>query len=173
MIFQMGWNIVLQFKYVYFLKGAIVNKLISKWNWVIKYSNINYINLLTLIFQIYYWEGIYCAFQDKKIQRYIEVSKLYFVNFRSGKKSLCNESISAKKNGRLSLSAVPPPIPMSPIVEKMEGLKAIRNRSNSLRLGRLAFYRHLEKVETMRSFWELKHEEMERGQQQVTCSHRR
>ncbi|TWW58297.1 hypothetical protein D4764_07G0010160, partial [Takifugu flavidus] len=85
----------------------------------------------------------------------------------SGKKSICNESVSAKKNGRLSLSAIPPPIPMSPIVEKMEGLKAIHNRSNSLRLGRLAFYRHLEKVETMRSFWELKHVEMERGQQQV------
>ncbi|XP_056893692.1 myosin light chain kinase 3 isoform X2 [Takifugu flavidus] len=85
----------------------------------------------------------------------------------SGKKSICNESVSAKKNGRLSLSAIPPPIPMSPIVEKMEGLKAIHNRSNSLRLGRLAFYRHLEKVETMRSFWELKHVEMERGQQQT------
>lgn len=59
---------------------------------------------------------------------------------------------------------------MSPIVEKMEGLKAIRNRSNSLRLGRLAFYRHLEKVETMRCFWELKHVELEGGNQQVTCS---
>ncbi|XP_055020991.1 myosin light chain kinase family member 4 isoform X2 [Boleophthalmus pectinirostris] len=56
---------------------------------------------------------------------------------------------------------------MSPIVEKMEGLKAIRNRSNSLRLGRLAFYRHLEKVETMRCFWELKHVELEGGSQQV------
>lgn len=59
---------------------------------------------------------------------------------------------------------------MSPIVEKMEGLKAIRNRSNSLRLGRLAFYRHLEKVETMRSFWELKHVELEGGKLQVTCT---
>lgn len=87
-------------------------------------------------------------------------------NFRSDKKTLCNESVSGK-NTRFS-SAVPPPIPMSPIVEKMEGLKAIRNRSNSLRLGRLAFYQHLEKVETMRSFWELKHEEMEGGKQQVT-----
>lgn len=57
---------------------------------------------------------------------------------------------------------------MSPIIERMEGLKAIRNRSNSLRLGRLAFYRHLEKVETMRSFWELKHVELEQGKQQVT-----
>ncbi|XP_053705824.1 myosin light chain kinase family member 4-like [Synchiropus splendidus] len=65
------------------------------------------------------------------------------------------------KSARLSVWAVPPPIPMSPIVEKMEGLKAIRNRSNSLRLGRLAFYRHLEKVETMRCFWELKHVELE------------
>lgn len=81
---------------------------------------------------------------------------------------MCNEPASGKKNIKLP-SAVPPPIPMSPIVEKMEGLKAIRNRSNSLRLGRLAFYRHLEKVETMRSFWELKHVEMERGKQQVTC----
>ena len=62
---------------------------------------------------------------------------------------------------------------MSPIVEKMEGLKAIRNRSNSLRLGRLAFYRHLEKVETMRSFWELKHVELEGGQQQVARSRTR
>lgn len=59
---------------------------------------------------------------------------------------------------------------MSPIVEKMEGLKAIRNRSNSLRLGRLAFYRHLEKVETMRCFWELKHVELEGRNQQVTCT---
>ncbi|CAF92877.1 unnamed protein product [Tetraodon nigroviridis] len=85
----------------------------------------------------------------------------------SGKKPVCNESLSAKKNGKIPFTAVPPPIPMSPIVEKMEGLKAIRNRSNSLRLGRLAFYRHLEKVETMRSFWELKHVELEGGQQQV------
>ncbi|KAF7651139.1 hypothetical protein LDENG_00115680 [Lucifuga dentata] len=83
----------------------------------------------------------------------------------SHKKSQCNESVS-KKNG-VSSSRMPPPIPMSPIVEKMEGLKAIRNRSNSLRLGRLAFYRHLEKVETMRSFWELKHVELEGGNQQV------
>ncbi|TKS74949.1 hypothetical protein D9C73_009038 [Collichthys lucidus] len=85
----------------------------------------------------------------------------------SDKKTLCNESVSGKKNGKLQSSAVPPPIPMSPIVEKMEGLKAIRNRSNSLRLGRLAFYRHLEKVETMRCFWELKHVELEGGNQQV------
>eukprot|EP00064_Thunnus_orientalis_P007659 superscaffoldBa00000864_g7681 len=88
----------------------------------------------------------------------------------SDKKTPCNESVSGKKNGKLQPSAVPPPIPMSPIVEKMEGLKAIRNRSNSLRLGRLAFYRHLEKVETMRCFWELKHVELEGGNQQVTHS---
>jgi len=50
---------------------------------------------------------------------------------------------------------------MSPIVEKMEGLKSIRNRGNSLRVGRLALYRHLEVVETMRCFWELKHVELE------------
>lgn len=89
---------------------------------------------------------------------------------RSDKKTLCSESAPGKKNSRLSSSAVPPPIPMSPIVEKMEGLKSIRNRSNSLRLGRLAFYRHLEKVGTMRSFWELKHEEMEGGKQKVRCT---
>ncbi|KAF1385337.1 hypothetical protein PFLUV_G00106680 [Perca fluviatilis] len=88
----------------------------------------------------------------------------------SDKKTLCNESVSGKKNVKVPSSAVPPPIPMSPIVEKMEGLKAIRNRSNSLRLGRLAFYRHLEKVETMRCFWELKHVEMEGRNQQVTCT---
>ncbi|XP_039985161.1 myosin light chain kinase family member 4 isoform X2 [Xiphias gladius] len=85
----------------------------------------------------------------------------------SDKKTPCNESVSAKRNGKLLPSAVPPPIPMSPIVEKMEGLKAIRNRSNSLRLGRLAFYRHLEKVETMRCFWELKHVELEGGKHQA------
>ncbi|XP_045905545.1 myosin light chain kinase 2, skeletal/cardiac muscle isoform X2 [Micropterus dolomieu] len=85
----------------------------------------------------------------------------------SDKKTLCNESVSGMKNEKLPSSAVPPPIPMSPIVEKMEGLKAIRNRSNSLRLGRLAFYRHLEKVETMRCFWELKHVELEGGNQQA------
>lgn len=91
-------------------------------------------------------------------------------DFRSDKKTLCKESVpDKKKNVRLLSSAVPPPIPMSPIVEKMEGLKSIRNRSNSLRLGRLAFYRHLEKVGTMRSFWELKHEEMEGGKQRVSC----
>ncbi|XP_051803255.1 myosin light chain kinase 3 isoform X1 [Acanthochromis polyacanthus] len=85
----------------------------------------------------------------------------------SDKNTSYNESVSGKKNGRLTSSAVPPPIPMSPIVEKMEGLKAIRNRSNSLRLGRLTFYRHLEKVETMRCFWELKHVELEGGKQQA------
>ncbi|CAJ1061191.1 myosin light chain kinase family member 4 isoform X2 [Xyrichtys novacula] len=85
----------------------------------------------------------------------------------SDKKTLSTESVSGKKNGKPPTSAVPPPIPMSPIVEKMEGLKAIRNRSNSLRLGRLAFYRHLEKVETMRCFWELKHVELEGGNQQA------
>lgn len=83
--------------------------------------------------------------------------------FRSDK-TLCSDN--GKKSCKFS-SAVPPPIPMSPIVEKMEGLKAIRNRSNSLRLGRLAFYRHLEKVETMRCFWELKHVELEGGNQPV------
>uniref|UniRef100_A0A3Q1H2F2 Protein kinase domain-containing protein n=1 Tax=Anabas testudineus TaxID=64144 RepID=A0A3Q1H2F2_ANATE len=85
----------------------------------------------------------------------------------SDKKTLCNDSLSGKNNGKLPPSAVPPPIPMSPIVEKMEGLKAIRNRSNSLRLGRLAFYRHLEKVETMRSFWEHKQVELKGGNQQA------
>ncbi|XP_055077371.1 myosin light chain kinase family member 4 isoform X2 [Periophthalmus magnuspinnatus] len=84
-------------------------------------------------------------------------------SYQGSDKTLCTDN---RKNGKLS-SAVPPPIPMSPIVEKMEGLKAIRNRSNSLRLGRLAFYRHLEKVETMRCFWELKHVELEGGSQQV------
>uniref|UniRef100_A0A3B3DKF0 Myosin light chain kinase family, member 4b n=1 Tax=Oryzias melastigma TaxID=30732 RepID=A0A3B3DKF0_ORYME len=78
------------------------------------------------------------------------------------KKNLCNKASSGKKNGKAPTTAgIPPPIPMSPIVEKMEGLKAIRNRGNSLRLGRLALYKHLEKVETMRSFWELKHVELE------------
>ncbi|XP_061884132.1 myosin light chain kinase 3 [Entelurus aequoreus] len=85
---------------------------------------------------------------------------------RSDKKISCEES--GKTNGNMPTSAVPPPIPMSPIVEKMEGLKAIRNRSNSLRFGRLAFYRHLEKVGTMRCFWELKHIELEGGNQQDT-----
>ncbi|XP_011472557.1 myosin light chain kinase family member 4 isoform X2 [Oryzias latipes] len=80
----------------------------------------------------------------------------------SDKKHLCNKASSSKKNGKATTTAViPPPIPMSPIVEKMEGLKTIRNRSNSLRLGRLALYKHLEKVGTMRSFWELKHVELE------------
>ncbi|KAF6734154.1 hypothetical protein FQA47_012693 [Oryzias melastigma] len=83
------------------------------------------------------------------------------------KKNLCNKASSGKKNGKAPTTAgIPPPIPMSPIVEKMEGLKAIRNRGNSLRLGRLALYKHLEKVETMRSFWELKHVELE-GENQV------
>ncbi|XP_054645271.1 myosin light chain kinase family member 4 isoform X2 [Dunckerocampus dactyliophorus] len=85
-------------------------------------------------------------------------------SYQGSDKTLCNES--GKKNGNMPTSAVPPPIPMSPIVEKMEGLKAIRNRSNSLRFGRLAFYRHLEKVGTMRCFWELKHIELEGGNQQ-------
>ncbi|XP_068174995.1 myosin light chain kinase family member 4 isoform X2 [Antennarius striatus] len=83
----------------------------------------------------------------------------------SGKEILGNET--GRKNGKPPPSAMPPPIPMSPIVEKMEGLKAIRNRSNSLRLGRLAFYRHLEKVETMRSFWELKQVEMKQQEGQT------
>lgn len=88
---------------------------------------------------------------------------------RSDKRNLCKESVYGKKNSKTPNTALPPPIPMSPIVEKMEGLKAIRNRSNSLRLDRLAFYRHLEKVETMRSFWELKHVELEGGNRQVKC----
>lgn len=101
--------------------------------------------------------------------RYSLIKSFIFIfYFRSDKRTLCNES--GKKNAKLPSSAVPPPIPMSPIVEKMEGLKAIRNRSNSLRLGRLAFYRHLEKVETMRCFWELKHVELEGRNQQVTCT---
>ncbi|XP_008404925.1 myosin light chain kinase family member 4 isoform X2 [Poecilia reticulata] len=85
----------------------------------------------------------------------------------SDKRNLCKESVYGKKNSKTPNTALPPPIPMSPIVEKMEGLKAIRNRSNSLRLDRLAFYRHLEKVETMRSFWELKHVELEGGNRQA------
>ncbi|XP_019904268.2 myosin light chain kinase family member 4 isoform X2 [Esox lucius] len=61
-----------------------------------------------------------------------------------------------------------PPLPHIPAAgDKMEGLKVIRNRGNSLRLGRLEFFRHLEKVETMRSFWELKLVELERGPQQA------
>ncbi|CAG5863137.1 unnamed protein product [Menidia menidia] len=83
------------------------------------------------------------------------------------KKAPRNESASSKKSGKPPTTAVPAPIPMSPIVEKMEGLTSIRNRSNSLRLGRLAFYRHLEKVETMRSFWELKQVELAGKDQQV------
>lgn len=93
--------------------------------------------------------------------------KLWCGVFRSDKRNPRKEGVSGKKIDKTKNTAVPPPIPMPPIVEKMEGLKAIRNRSNSLRLGRLAFYRHLEKVETMRSFWELKHVEMEGGNQQV------
>ncbi|XP_054906427.1 myosin light chain kinase family member 4 isoform X3 [Poeciliopsis prolifica] len=85
----------------------------------------------------------------------------------SDKRNLCKESVYGKKNSKTPNTALPPPIPMSSIVEKMEGLKAIRNRSNSLRLDRLAFYRHLEKVETMRSFWELKHVELEGGNRQA------
>ncbi|KAM8874538.1 myosin light chain kinase 3 isoform 4-T4 [Spinachia spinachia] len=89
------------------------------------------------------------------------------MNMNRSDETLRNESVSDKKNVKLTSPAVPPPMPMSPMVEKMEGLKAIRNRSNSLRLGRLAFYRHLEKVETMRCFWELKHVELEGGNQQA------
>ncbi|XP_077574020.1 myosin light chain kinase family member 4 isoform X2 [Stigmatopora nigra] len=92
---------------------------------------------------------------EKKILVIAEVSKYQ----GSDKKFPCTGP--GMKNGKCVESAVPPPIPMSPIVEKMEGLKAIRNRSNSLRFGRLAFYRHLEKVGTMRCFWELKHIELE------------
>lgn len=103
-------------------------------------------------------------------RRLTNVRRLCCWGFRSDKKTLCSDPASARKNGKLPPLAVPPPMPMSPIVEKMEGLKAIRNRSNSLRLGRLAFYQHLEKVETMRCFWELKHVELEGGNHQVTAS---
>lgn len=55
----------------------MVNKWISKWNWFSKYSNVNYINLLTLIFQrLYYWECIYYAFQDTNFN-----DILRFLNF--------------------------------------------------------------------------------------------
>ncbi|KAF3690435.1 hypothetical protein EXN66_Car006108 [Channa argus] len=90
-------------------------------------------------------------------------------NYQGSDRTFCNDSVSAKNNGKLPPSVVPPPIPMSPLAEKMEGLKEIRNRSNSLRLGRLAFYRHLEKVEKMRCFWELKHVELKGGNQQSTA----
>ncbi|CAL8394581.1 unnamed protein product [Boreogadus saida] len=87
---------------------------------------------------------------------------------RSEKTAQCADLVSDRKNDRVLSSGLPPPppIPMSPIIEKMEGLKSINNRSNSLRLGRLALYCHLEKVETMRCFWELKHVELEGGDQQ-------
>lgn len=110
------------------------------------------------------------VFMLNKMRQMLGTNSTVCCDSRSDKKTSCNESVSGKKNTRLSSSAVPPPIPMSPIVEKMEGLKSIRNRSNSLRLGRLAFYRHLEKVGTMRSFWELKHEELEGGKQKVKCT---
>lgn len=108
--------------------------------------------------------GMFSDILGCKVKACVEECKLCF-HFRSDKKS---DSAPVKNNKKLPPCAVPPPIPMSPIVEKMEGLKEIRNRSNSLRLGRLAFYRHLEKVETMRCFWELKHVELECGKQQVT-----
>ncbi|KAJ8368880.1 hypothetical protein SKAU_G00089080 [Synaphobranchus kaupii] len=50
-----------------------------------------------------------------------------------------------------------PPAPSS----KVAGLNVIRNRSNSLRHGKLAFFHYLERVETMRCFWELKHVEQQ------------
>ena len=92
-------------------------------------------------------------------------------NYRSEKRTLCTETIPGRKNRYIQTSGPPPPpqIPLSPIGEKIQGLRVIRNRSNSLRLGRLALYRHLEKVETMRCFWELKHVELEGGGQQVQC----
>ena len=43
---------------------------------------------------------------------------------------------------------------------KQARLKVVRQRSDSINLGRLAFFRHLERVETMRCFWELKHIEL-------------
>ncbi|XP_046905482.1 myosin light chain kinase family member 4 isoform X2 [Hypomesus transpacificus] len=79
----------------------------------------------------------------------------------SDKKPPCVEGRSDLNPARKRQASDPQPLrPPSPGADKMEGLTVIRNRSNSLRLGRLAFYRHLEKVETMRSFWELKHVEL-------------
>ncbi|XP_058495363.1 myosin light chain kinase family member 4 isoform X2 [Solea solea] len=88
-------------------------------------------------------------------------------NYQGSDKKTSGNASASTKNAKLLSSAIPPPIPMSPIVEKREGLKAIRNRGNNLRLGHLAFYHHLEKVETMRCFWELKLVELEGGKDQA------
>ncbi|KAL7875596.1 hypothetical protein AOLI_G00105590 [Acnodon oligacanthus] len=57
-------------------------------------------------------------------------------------------------------SAVTPRAPDSSPPLKQARLKVVRQRSDSINLGRLAFFRHLERVETMRCFWELKHIEL-------------
>uniref|UniRef100_A0A3B1IXP3 Myosin light chain kinase family member 4 n=1 Tax=Astyanax mexicanus TaxID=7994 RepID=A0A3B1IXP3_ASTMX len=48
----------------------------------------------------------------------------------------------------------------SPPCKQARRLKRARQRSDDISLGRLAFFRHLERVETMRCFWELKHIEL-------------
>lgn len=129
--------------------------------------------------QIFFLDTLTLLLQSQKLTQKLKIlcclvwlwHQLWIMFYisRSDKRNLCKESVYGKKNCKTPNTALPPPIPMSPIVEKMEGLKAIRNRSNSLRLDRLAFYRHLEKVETMRSFWELKHVELEGGNWKVKC----
>ncbi|KAI4878129.1 hypothetical protein NFI96_011070, partial [Prochilodus magdalenae] len=54
---------------------------------------------------------------------------------------------------------------------KQARLKAVRQRSDSISLGRLAFFRHLERVETMRCFWELKHIELNQDFQESEGTH--
>lgn len=53
----------------------------------------------------------------------------------------------------------------SPGVKRVR-LKAV-HRSQSIILGKLAFFHYLERVETMRCFWELKHIELEGNQVEI------
>ncbi len=53
----------------------------------------------------------------------------------------------------------------SPGVKQVR-LKAV-HRSQSINLGKLAFFHYLERVETMRCFWEMKHIELEGNQVEI------
>lgn len=55
--------------------------------------------------------------------------------------------------------------------DESPGVKQVRlkdvHRSQSIILGKLAFFHYLERVETMRCFWELKHIELEGNQVEI------
>ncbi|KAJ8395516.1 hypothetical protein AAFF_G00032500 [Aldrovandia affinis] len=104
--------------------------------------------------------------KEKKVLSIANAPKFHSVDKRPlSCRSLWESSPPSGRKGRGATPGgqqdrqTPPP---SPSV-RLARLQVIRNRSHSLRQGELAFFQYLERVETMRCFWELKHVELEGG----------